>query len=332
MSLDEREDWINAVNCLAELPHDPNLTPSVPLNVSRIPPVNESSSFYDDLSYLHMDLNVKIHWTGLFFPWHRYFINFFEDALINKCGYKGATPYWDWTIDAHDMYNSPFFDNSSCGIGGWGDPANDYQIFTGGFKDTMRSYPSPHHIRRNYTLYPFQNPNLGNLFAGDPKAPPPQTGLAINSSMTKANYEFTVNNFEGNFIGLQTYTEGLNGTHPGAHFILGADMTGTCPFGEGPPDCYLGPKWTPNDPIFFMHHAFIDKLWFDWQNKSPKNMYAFGGGSVEALVNFATFIQFPTGLPPYLNFDSPIPGDGLWNVTIWDVMDTTGDTLCYVYA
>jgi len=32
-------------------------------------------------------------------------------------------------------------------------------------------------------------------------------------------------------------------------------------------------------------------------------------------------------------FDSLIPGDGLWpNVTVWDVMDTTGGTLCYVYA
>ena len=32
-------------------------------------------------------------------------------------------------------------------------------------------------------------------------------------------------------------------------------------------------------------------------------------------------------------FDSEIPGDGLWDgVQIWDVMDTTGGTLCYVYA
>ena len=32
-------------------------------------------------------------------------------------------------------------------------------------------------------------------------------------------------------------------------------------------------------------------------------------------------------------FDSEIPGDGLWDgIQIWDVVDTTGDTLCYVYA
>ena len=33
-------------------------------------------------------------------------------------------------------------------------------------------------------------------------------------------------------------------------------------------------------------------------------------------------------------FDSKIPSVNLWdaNVTVWDVMDTTGSTLCYIYA
>jgi len=307
------------------------MVPSILPNITRIPPVDPKSSFYDDLTYLHMDLNPKIHWTGHFFTWHRYYLNFFEDALVEKCGYSGATPYWDWSSDAPDMYNSPFFDDSPSGVGGWGDPKNDYQINTGGFKDLIVAYPTPHRIRRNYTLYPFRNPGAGRLFPNDPLAPPPPTDLMINASMTKRNYEYTVNNFTGNFIGFHSYTESLAGVHSGAHFILGGDMTGTCPNGAIPPDCYGGPKWTPNDPVFFMHHAFIDKLWYDWQNKHPKNKWAYGGGSVQPLATFATFVQFPTGLPPYLNFDSEIPGDGLWNATIWDVMDTTGGPLCYIY-
>ena len=98
-------------------------------------------------------------------------------------------------------------------------------------------------------------------------------------------------------------------------------MTGYCPNGTGPPDCYLGPKWTPNDPIFFLHHGvriisaasftafylsyhtvvqMVDKIWYDWQQKSAKNKYAYGGGSVEGVSVFATFSEFPTGLPPCL--------------------------------
>jgi hypothetical protein len=67
LELDERADWIRAVNvcvsvvlslfktlttylkCLADLPHDPKVVPSVPANVSLIPPVNTTSSFYDGM-------------------------------------------------------------------------------------------------------------------------------------------------------------------------------------------------------------------------------------------------------------------------------------------
>ena len=61
-------------------------------------------------------------------------------------------------LDAADFEHS-IVDNSSHGVGGWGDPENDFQIYTGGFKDVIRAYPNPHHIRRNFTLFPFQMPH-----------------------------------------------------------------------------------------------------------------------------------------------------------------------------
>ena len=105
-------------------------------------------------------------------------------------------------------------------------------------------------------------------------------------------------------------------------------MVGFCPNGSGPPACYPGPKWTPNDPLFFLHHAvrftptacfissrsshhmivqMVDKVWHDWQQKGLRNKYSFGGGSVSTIFNstFATFTEFPTGLPPYVNVSVP---------------------------
>ena len=41
---------------------------------------------------------LQIHQTGYFLPWHRLYVQSFEDALRTKCGYKGVQPYWDWTI------------------------------------------------------------------------------------------------------------------------------------------------------------------------------------------------------------------------------------------
>ena len=43
----------------------------------------------------------------------------------------------------------------------------------------------------------------------------------------------------------------------------------------------------------------VDKIWYDWQKKSPKNRYAFGGGSVAA-TDSVTFAKSPLGTSPYL--------------------------------
>ena len=72
LSGSQRTEWINAVKvfipspavstmlssssqCLTTLPHDPRLTPSVPTNVSLIPPVNETSSFFDGMQRLNAE-------------------------------------------------------------------------------------------------------------------------------------------------------------------------------------------------------------------------------------------------------------------------------------
>ena len=36
------------------------------------------------------------------------------------------------------------------------------------------------------------------------------------------------------------------------------------------------------DPIFFMHHAFVDKLWWDWQNSHPGAGFQYPGGQHES--------------------------------------------------
>ena len=45
----------------------------------------------------------------------------------------------------------------------------------------------------------------------------------------------------------------------------------------------------------------VDKILYDWQQRSTINQYSYGGGSVTALPSFTIFVQFPTGLPPYLS-------------------------------
>ena len=68
-----------------------------------------------------------------------------------------------------------------------------------------------------------------------------------------------VKSFPGTFTGFQSALEGA--VHGGTHNAVGGDMAGSA---------------SPTDPLFWLHHAFIDKTWADWQaspnGKNPPNM------------------------------------------------------------
>ena len=77
---------------------------------------------------------------------------------------------------------------------------------------------------------------------------------------------------------------------------------------------------SPGDPVFFMHHGFVDHQWRIWQNDanpsrlndvaSPTNQN--GGGT--------------------LTLDYTLSSRGLRpDVKVRDVMDTTASYLCYKY-
>jgi len=318
----EKAEWIRAVNCLSHLSHDDALTPTV--KPTDIVAVNTSGSYYDDIVYMHMDLNHVIHWTGLFLPWHRWYVHFFESVLKSKCDFAGVTPYWNWSIDAGDVYGSTFFEDHDpkSGLGGWGDPSHDFEVPTGGFSKFHLSYPSAHTLRRNFTLRPYAGGN--SPFVPDPD-------VMANISFTKAEVHKMINGFENDFKGFQTYFEGFTGAHRNVHEILGADLAGKCPT-TAPKNCVPGPTFSANEPLFFMHHAMVDKVWFDWQRKHEANFWAYEGGSVQAISNLTGYNTYPNGAPPALTLHSLMPADGMFpQSTIHDVMNTTGGYLCYVY-
>ena len=40
---------------------------------------------------------------------------------------------------------------------------------------------------------------------------------------------------------------------------------------------------SPNDPVFFLHHANIDRIWFNWQRRWGFDRYAPGDGESDDL-------------------------------------------------
>lgn len=107
----EKTSYLKAVNCFLT---KPALTP--PFENSGV------KSRYDDLVYTHISQTFSIHYVGHFLPWHRYFTAVYEQALRSECGYTGAQPYWDWTLDvtpSSKFTSAPVFD-SKYGFGGNG--------------------------------------------------------------------------------------------------------------------------------------------------------------------------------------------------------------------
>jgi tyrosinase len=82
LSREERLDYVNAVLCLQSLP------PRTPANVS-----SGARSRFDDFTVVHIQQTLDIHFSGVFPPWHRWFVHSYEKALREECGYKGYQPY-----------------------------------------------------------------------------------------------------------------------------------------------------------------------------------------------------------------------------------------------
>lgn len=131
----EKRSYLDAVECITARP---------PLT----PPFDDSGvrSRYDDLLYTHIRQTFSIHYVGHFLPWHRFLVAAYERMLRDECGYAGAQPYWDWTLDVAGggssdngndsaegaFVSSPVFD-AVLGFGGngpyvEGDPADPFAV------------------------------------------------------------------------------------------------------------------------------------------------------------------------------------------------------------
>ncbi|RKP09558.1 hypothetical protein THASP1DRAFT_14104, partial [Thamnocephalis sphaerospora] len=77
-------------------------------------------------------------------------------------------------------------------------------------------------------------------------------------------------------------------------------------------DGHMNTMHAPNDPLFFLHHAMVDKIWSDWQEKYPDKARSYAGKKENGQAAPSDII------PP-------------WNdLKVEDMFDTTA--LCYKYA
>ncbi|MDX2390418.1 MULTISPECIES: tyrosinase family protein [unclassified Streptomyces] len=187
------------------------------------------------------------HMSPSFFPWHRQYLLEFERAL-QQVDPKVTLPYWDWTVDrstTSGLWADDF-------LGGNG-RAGDRRVMTGPFAhDAGRWSVNVGVTEEKYLMRDFGRP-------ADPVALPTPAELALavddpvydaspwDSTSTTAGFR---NKVEGWTVG---EAEGWH-NHNRVHLWVGGQMTGGT---------------SPNDPVFWLHHTFIDLIWARWQRRHP---------------------------------------------------------------
>ncbi|KZL77858.1 FAD binding domain-containing protein [Colletotrichum tofieldiae] len=317
-SSEEKKDYIGAVQCMLTSPSksDPEFAPG-------------ARNRYDDFVAVHINQTTKIHGTGNFLTWHRYFVWAYEEALRNECGYKGAQPYWNWLKNQDDLTNSPVFDGSDLSLGGDGAYVKHNGSISGAGAISLPSGNGGGCV----TSGPFKNMtvNLGPVNPGmDGLEANPNGKLSYNprclsrdlNSYTATTW-FTNENMINITVGPASqsielfqnelqgrFADGFLGMHAAGHFTVNGEAS----------DLYSSVV----DPTFFLHHAMVDRVYWLWQALHLWNAFEIAGT--------ITINNRPASRDA-LKSDILDLGVNAENRTIDDVLNTIGGSpLCYVYA
>lgn len=317
MSSNERKAYIKAVKCMLTSP-----------SKSDSAEVPGARNRHDDFVAQHINQTLTVHESGKFLSWHRYFVYGYEKALREECGYNGYQPYWNWFACQGNLRDSPIFDGSDTSMGSDGHFVKHNGTVGGSGRIFLPSGEGGGCIMSG----PFQGmqAHLG------PNAPTMDGEIKVNGTFTynprclkrdlttyaSSNW-LTIDNLYNMTLGPASksiatfqdelqgrFDEGFLGMHAAGHFAIGGDAG----------DFYS----SPNDPVFFMHHAMLDQLWWIWQGLHPKE-----AGTIAGTI---TMFNYPPSRNATLNDTVSMNYLNLDDRKIRDLLDTTaGSPFCYIY-
>lgn len=301
LSLAQKASYTGAVQCLT--------------TKAAISGITGAVNRFDDHMAVHSEQTPAIHWVGHFILWHRYFVATYETALRQECGYEGGQPYWDWSQDADPqnlnstaIYETNIFDPLT-GFGGNGSPLSPTPeqnplnitggtgggcVVDGPFSESSGftvNFPTPGCLKRDFV------PWIMNSFANP---------ALVDKVMHTDDYTAFATAIEGT----PSFT-GEGNIHGSGHFGVGG-VLGT--IGD--------PANSPGDPLFYLHHGNLDRIFWEWQQRDPAARLNEVGGPVKPFDYGGENVT--------LEFEIEM-GRLAGSVTLKDLLDTRGGTLCYTY-
>lgn len=225
----------------------------------------KTNGTYNQYVLIHANTPMtEIHRCPAFLPWHRQFILDFEKHLQAASGDSNmALPYWDWAQDMTDAANGTLSDLKDAVIwqddllGGDGDPGDGDIVKTGPFRqgewETINADGSS---RGSLTR------RMGIDAPDLPTRAQVNTALAVSEFDSSPWNSTSAPSFRNRLEGWRP-TSVAPGLHNRGHVWIGGDMA---------------PMTSPNDPAFFLHHCYVDKIWAEWQVRHGTNNYLPNSG------------------------------------------------------
>jgi tyrosinase len=99
---------------------------------------------------------------------------------------------------------------------------------------------------------------------------------------------------------------------------------------------------SPGDPLFFLHHTYLDRIWWQWQQANLSSRLTDMDGRNVASDSYIAQNNFTYPTAAILDYNGD-PGNvttlnhTLWmvglipNATVGDVMDLGGEVICAEY-
>ena len=199
-----------------------------------------------------------IHGNPTFLPWHRELLRRLELDL-QAIDSSVTIPYWDWTVGPTPT--SPPWRPDFLGGNG---RATDGRVMDGPF-----AYDTGHWTLK-FNEHP--EPDLKCAFGVDAAALP--SAADVTACLAETPYDanpWDMSSQPSLRNRLEGWIDAAAGQPAGMHDLVHVWVGGTM--------SYMS---SPNDPVFFMHHANIDRLWARWQQAHSDLDYAPASGGPDS--------------------------------------------------